>query len=207
MKIIMSNTKIDKKPTRAELKKLKIDSIFTSAMTLLKQGGIESLSMRAIAENVGMSLSNLQYHFKTRDDLLVSLLGNFLNEYILESKLNDNEKTKENSELDVIYHQLLTHESMDRCALVFKEIWAYSHRSDRMNVALSNYYMKLHELLCDILSLWSADARISHKNIVRCVDIILPFFEGYCITKSTFQRDPKELSKDLKDISSKILFE
>lgn len=203
----MSNIKIDKKPTRAELKKLKIDSIFASAMTLLNQGGIESLSMRAIAENVGMSLSNLQYHFKTRDDLLVALLGNFLREYIHESKLNDDEKTEEDAELDVIYHQLLTHESMDRCALVFKEIWAYSHRSDRMNEALSSYYKKLHELLCGILSIWATDDRINHKNIARCVDIILPFFEGYCITKSTFQRDPKKLSKDLKDISSRILFE
>lgn len=201
----MAPSKIGTKPSRAELKMIKVKSIFSSAMKLLNEGGIESLSMRAVSEDAGMSLSNLQYHFKTRDDLLVALLGDFLQEYIRESQVISDNGLQSNFSLKSFYFLLLTHESMDRCAIIFKEIWAYSHRSNRLNDAITEYYKNLHKLLCSVISQWDENAQITDKNIIKCVDVILPFFEGYCITKSSIQSDPKVISEDLEKISLTIL--
>jgi len=59
----------------------KIDHIYSCTTALLKDVGSEGLSMRKVAQKADMSLSNVQYYFKTKELLLAGLLKSFLEEY------------------------------------------------------------------------------------------------------------------------------
>ena len=48
----------------------KIETILDETTTLLKNKGDFSVTMRKVAQLCGMSLSNLQYYFKNKDELL-----------------------------------------------------------------------------------------------------------------------------------------
>ncbi len=61
--------------------KPKIEHMLNCAMTLLKDSGDQGLTMRKIAETANMSLSNVQYYFKTKELLLGALLEGFLLAY------------------------------------------------------------------------------------------------------------------------------
>jgi AcrR family transcriptional regulator len=62
-------------------------SILTAGRTLLIRDGAGGFSMRKVAIAAGISLGNLQYHYKTKDDLLEGMLDWFLIEYTRELEL------------------------------------------------------------------------------------------------------------------------
>ena len=47
--------------------------ILTNSLDLFNQDGISNVSLRLIADKVGISVGNLQYHFKKREDIIEAL--------------------------------------------------------------------------------------------------------------------------------------
>ncbi len=117
-----------------------------------------------------MSLGNLQYHYKNKEELLSAILNDFLTQY-----LEENWGERENCSLEQIFLQILTHSSFDSCAIVFKELWSLSTRSDAINGMLDQFYQQTHELFCQLLTA-SCDFSVEDENIARIVNILLPFF-------------------------------
>ncbi len=50
------------------------DRIVKAARQRLVDGGLEALVMRELAERLGIKLGNLQYYFRTRDDLILQVI-------------------------------------------------------------------------------------------------------------------------------------
>ena len=50
--------------------KARVGAILAAARALFIQGGYPEMTMRQVAENVGMTLSNLQHYFPSREALL-----------------------------------------------------------------------------------------------------------------------------------------
>ena len=50
------------------------DRIVKAARQRLVDGGFEALVMRELADSLGMKLGNLQYYFRTRDDLILEVI-------------------------------------------------------------------------------------------------------------------------------------
>jgi len=65
----------------------KIEHLLNCAMDILKESGDQGLTMRKVAEAAGMSLSNVQYYFKTKELLLGALLEGYLLEYATSMQL------------------------------------------------------------------------------------------------------------------------
>lgn len=63
--------------------------IQAAAMDLFMTRGVEKTSLREIAEELGITKAALYYHFRSRDELLRSLVDPFLEE--VEALLNDTE--------------------------------------------------------------------------------------------------------------------
>lgn len=61
--------------------KARVDLILETAKALFIQGGYAEMTMRQVAERVGMSLSNLQHYFPSREALLQALLEDVRKSY------------------------------------------------------------------------------------------------------------------------------
>lgn len=173
--------------------------------TLLIEVGIGGLTMRKIAAAAGISLGNLQYHFATREDVLLAVLVRFLEPY--EQRF---EKPPEHDAgtiveaLKPIYLETLTRPDFDACATIYKEVWAASSHSLEMRDALLTYYRRLNAFHRNVLRTFAAPGT-PHAKIERAAAAMLPVLEGYCITKEAVDVPAETLAEDWAKMAAAIL--
>ncbi len=184
--------------------KPKIEHMLNCAMTLLKESGDQGLTMRKIAETANMSLSNVQYYFKTKELLLEALLEGFLVDYAESMQLlsvSDNHDSEK--KLKLFASLILNYIDNSDCIIVFKEIWVIAERNSGVKKAVNKYYKKLHAILFEALK-QAAPENCQDQQVTNAVAILLPFIEGYCITSSNLNVSTQQLSQQLGFILYKI---
>jgi AcrR family transcriptional regulator len=183
----------------------KKEHILNSAMAILKESGDQGLSMRKVAEKSEMRLSNLQYYFKTKELLLAALLEAFLLDYAKSMQSHsflEHEDPEEQLKQLVLY--ILNDIETGECAVVFKELWAIAERNVAVKKAIDSYYQDLHIMLFNALEKIASD-NCTTQQINSVVGILLPFIEGYCITRSNLRVSTEELSDHLATLLYKLL--
>jgi AcrR family transcriptional regulator len=175
----------------------KIEHILNCAMNILKESGDQGLTMRKVAEAAGISLSNVQYYFKTKELLLAALLEGFLLEYAESMQLlslphQDNPEKK----LALLALHILTDIENSDCAVIFKEIWAIAERNSAVKKAVDEYYQKLYAILFEALK-QAAPENCEQQQLDNAVVIVLPFIEGYCITSFNLKASTEKVSEQL----------
>jgi AcrR family transcriptional regulator len=60
---------------------LRVEEVLSAAEELLKRHGAEGLSVRAVAQQVGISVGNLQYYFPTRASLLDAVFQRYASSF------------------------------------------------------------------------------------------------------------------------------
>ncbi len=73
------------------------DKILKSALRLFNEKGISQVSLRDIASEMGISLGNLTYHFKKREDIIDALYLSLVNKF--DVVVNENLGTKNQLQL------------------------------------------------------------------------------------------------------------
>ncbi|WP_068111966.1 TetR/AcrR family transcriptional regulator [Tropicimonas marinistellae] len=165
--------------------------ILDATEALLLEIGNAELTMRKVASRAGISLGNLQYHFSTREDLLLALLLRFLEPY----EANLNRRAADGSAdltetLHSLFREVLTHPDFDRYSVIFKEIWAAATHSADIRAALDAYYVRLAAFYRSFLEGAGADA----LQAERAVLILLPLLEGSCVTRKAIGRPAEDLA-------------
>ena len=56
------------------------EKILATSLSLFNQSGVESITTRHIARELGMSQGNLHYHYPNKNEILNALFENFMNE-------------------------------------------------------------------------------------------------------------------------------
>ncbi|MGL6261923.1 TetR/AcrR family transcriptional regulator [Vibrio sp. WXL103] len=165
-------------------KKSKADKILDVAIELLKQEGDFALTMRRVALQTDMSLSNVQYYFKTKDELLTSMADRYFQQCLAE--LGEYPCIDSREGLHQFIRELLVHghELSDMCR-IFREYWAISTRNSVIDDYLMNFYQSLVNVVSDILRPLAHD----EASLTRTVSILVPFVEGYSITARALPRD------------------
>lgn len=167
-------------------------AIVVAACDLLEQEGGHQLTMRKVAARVGISLGNLQYHYANRDRLLEALLADFLAQYAkdMQSRMP---KTSGNwrSDLSALIEAILSDPGFDRCARLFREIWALTQHGDGQEQILTGYYSELQQFYAaSFRQLVGSD--IDQANIDHAVAVAMPMIEGYCVTGTALGQSPSE---------------
>lgn len=181
------------------------DLILDVTETLLVEIGNGELTMRKIAVAADISLGNLQYHFATREALLLALLARFLEPY--EARIQNTPRDLPEDMLGALtklFEEALCLPNLDRCATIYKEIWAASSHSPEMQDALKTYYGRLLEFYRTVLTQVAPPDTMPAK-INRAAAALLPLLEGYCVTKDAVDGPIAEIAQDWAKMTTALM--
>lgn len=158
-------------------KSAKVERILDIAIELLKTEGDFGVTMRKVASVADMSLSNVQYYFKTKDDLLKAVADRYFQQCL--DDLRALPVMEEEKALRPIVSMLLSHghELSDMCR-IFREYWAISTRNESIESYLSDYYQTMVVVMKEKIAPLAKD----QTSQSRAVSILIPFVEGYSVT-------------------------
>ena len=129
------------------LNNAKAQEIIECGLRLLDEKGNQGLTMRGVATKAGISLGNLQYHFKDKDQLLKGMIDFYLAQCsnVVNSKEISEVVTANitQSQLEELLHLVLNNEDMKGLCRTFREFWAISTRNEEIDKYLHHYYLLL----------------------------------------------------------------
>lgn len=163
-------------------KEERLNKILATTIDLLIKEGAENLSMRKVAKNASLTLSNLQYYYKDKNLLLISTA-----EFYFESckkelsqaiKLLSVDSTPvKDVFLEKILNMLLIDGRSSHQTLMFQEIWTLAARNKELQDAVETYYKTYCLWMIDLVSTFC-------KKPEEIVSFLIPFVEGYTIVNN-----------------------
>ena len=154
--------------------------VMAHALELLIDVGYQGLTMRSIADRCGMSLSNVQYYFRTKEDLISEIADRYFGECntILLTFFEKQGPVENRKALHNLVGLFLEHgrEMTDMCR-VFRELWAIGSRNESVAELLDRHYRRIGATLSRYMKYPSA----SPAKLKRMVALFLVISEGYSI--------------------------
>jgi len=112
--------------------------ILNTALTIIQADGYAALTMRNLANASAMKLGSLQYHFKTRDELIEAIADHILDEY--STLWNSSNDVFETVSLPVFIDFLLGNIALLESARLWPQLWAWGLVEPRMKCMLEKIY-------------------------------------------------------------------
>lgn len=178
----------------------KIEKILDIAIELLKNEGDFGVTMRKVATLADMSLSNVQYYFKNKDELLKAMADRYFQQCLIE--MNSQPALTKKEELEPLVNAFLVHghETSDMCRL-FREYWAISTRNEAIQAYLEEYYQTLSAVMSEKLQPLAVD----EQALSQAVSLFIPYAEGYSVTAKSLPEGLNSMSSVLKNLLWKCL--
>jgi len=155
--------------------------IIERTLSLLKEIGMEGLTMRKVANEAGMSLGNLQYHYKDKAALLSELADSYFDICLGELKSytpQNSNWTREEQRYALIGFYLDHVDHISDMCRIFRELWALSTRDSSVEQQMNEYYRQLVVTLTGLLTpLCGGEEAAQYVT-----QLLIPYFEGYSIT-------------------------
>lgn len=177
--------------------------ILDSSLNIIRKQD-DSFSMRRVAEETNISLGNLQYHFKTKDDLLIAVINYHIELYneMMQQFLED----KEIEGKDVLLKGIQLVLETETTFLNFNIDQIFTKLSDTGNLrelVKDKFYNNLFELICSLLKKVSPSA--TDESLNRAASILLPFFDSYLSMNRYIKLTPDEIRDTLVEIIWELL--
>ncbi|MEM9139663.1 MAG: TetR/AcrR family transcriptional regulator [Pseudomonadota bacterium] len=177
--------------------------ILDCALHLLKETGDASLTMRKLAERAGMRLSNVQYYFKSRDDVLKAMATRYFKECAEEIRRltqdTPGSTVRERAHLLILTGLRHGDELSDMCR-IFRELWAMSSRNKVIRDHMADYYRTFASLISGFVL--GETAEQERRDMLS--SLLLPFFEGYSVTASSVPLSTEQVADMLTDLSLSV---
>lgn len=182
----------------------KSEKIIDCALELLKTQGDHGVTMRQVAQCSEMSLSNAQYYFKNKDELLKAMADRYFGACIedIRGQASITAKGDTDAELSEMLMGFLKHglEVSEMCR-IFREYWAIATRNEVIEQHLTDYYKSMVEALSNNLHAVAA----SPVAVDKAVSLIIPYVEGYSITANALPIDVEEANRMFVKMVAAIL--
>ncbi len=155
----------------------RVEEILNAATLVLIEDGYASFTMRRIAEKADVRLSNLQYYFKIKEDLLNALLKRTFDNYTiaLEEVARTHKGSPKSRFMMTIDYLLKDQEDQASCA-IFWELWALAGRDRSVAAIMNAYYTAYLEQVTDAIRGVSPD--MPKRRAQRHAGAIVALIEG-----------------------------
>jgi AcrR family transcriptional regulator len=172
-------------------KEERLNHILKTTITLLSEEGAEKLSMRKVAKNANLSLSNLQYYYKDKDLLLIATVKYYFEscqEEVTQAIALLTAERMPSTEvfLRKLLNMLLLEGKSNDQVLMFQEIWTLSARNEELKRAVETYYKNYCTWLIDLISMFAKEPEV-------IVSLLVPFIEGYTIVNNVIPLDKERI--------------
>ncbi|MCV9386457.1 TetR/AcrR family transcriptional regulator [Reichenbachiella ulvae] len=171
-----------------------VQNILQTATDILLKEGQGQMSMRRVAKEANITLSNLQYYFKDQSSLLIAMIEAYFNWCLSEVKENLNKQPENFKQFleDILNDHLIEGGKTAQCSM-FKEIWALTTRDPQINDAVHTYYKKYCQEVIAVIADHSSRPE-------QLVSLILPYVEGYSIMGTSIPLNKSETIQMLVQI-------
>lgn len=177
--------------------------IIEAARQVLVREGSNSFSLRKVASEAGLSLSNVQYYYPTRLALLEGILAGFIEEYqdYLSGHLVAPGGSKET--LTAFIQEILVDESRNEEIRFFRSLFTFADQ-DSLAGQLDAFYSEVYRLLCTGLGRLSGREADS-SQVHRAASLLLPYLNGYGMVCSSLGLNLEESARDLADCAWELV--
>lgn len=151
--------------------------IIQTTISILRQEGAGGLTMRKVAKQADIRLSNLQYYYKDKTALLEATIADYFRQNELEVA-NSLAVLPANLPFVALLEQILEQSLIngndsEHCAM-FREIWALATKMPSIDALVKHYYQQYNTWLCEQLTPYS-------KQPALIVSLLMPYVEGYSL--------------------------
>lgn len=155
----------------------RVDEILDAATAILVEEGYAQFSTRKIASRVGIRLSNVQYYFPTKQDLLQALLQRSMDRYYaaLTEKLAAGPRTAKARLRYSVDYVVRSHED-PRNIRFFTELWALAAHDPEASRVMDAFYTRWCENAADLIMELSPGA--SRNKAMRRAALIIALVDG-----------------------------
>ncbi|WP_196223261.1 TetR/AcrR family transcriptional regulator [Roseibium sp. RKSG952] len=178
--------------------------ILDCALKLLIETGDAGLTLRKLAESADMRLSNVQYYFRSRDDLLAAMVARYFSEctaQMVQLMRQSQARTLRDRVYFFIRAGLVHGDELSDMCRAFREIWAISSRNDVIDQCLMGYYRSV----ADVLAEFVIGGETGTKSADRLMTLLVPYFEGYSITARSLPLDAGAAATMLTELALSVL--
>ncbi|MGH1339123.1 MAG: TetR/AcrR family transcriptional regulator [Aureispira sp.] len=155
----------------------KTATIIQTTIIILRCEGAGGLTMRKVAKQAAMRLSNLQYYYKDKNALLEATIADYFRQNEIEvtnSLAALPQDISFVSLLEIVLEQSLIHgNDSERCAM-FREIWALATKMPSIDALVKHYYQQYNDWLKEQFTPYSTQPEL-------IVSLLMPYVEGYSL--------------------------
>jgi AcrR family transcriptional regulator len=184
----------------------RVDEILDAAAGILVEEGYAELSTRKIAARVGIRLSNVQYYFPSKQDLLQALVERSIKDYYdtLQARIAKGSKSPKAQLLYSIDYVLASHARPD-VGTLFKELWALAaHDADAARV-MDAFYERWRSMAADTVQ--QLNPKLTRRRAERRAVLIIGMVDGHVLLTGKDSAEPaalKNIAKDMRDAALAI---
>lgn len=175
---------------------------------IISKGGIEEATLSKIAKHMGVHKSLLTYYFKTKEEMIISLVDFITDKYLrtfydMVSRIEDPRKRLEAS-LDVIFSQHWVRVIDYR---VFYSCFYLSIVNEKIRIRFKKMYDIMKEVLVKDLEIFKNEGIIEIENPEETAVFIISMIEGfdYYLVVSGYDRKLEDYSTYLRNQIVKML--
>lgn len=180
----------------------KIPLIIECTLEILRDQGDQGLSMRKVAARAGMSLGNLQYYFRNKDELLLGLADVYFERCSTDFRRSLAERGPEGrrATLEFMVEYGLDYATSETCQL-FRELWGIAVRNERIRERMHGYYELYAASIEEVLAPFAQGP----DSVAKAATLFIPFFDGYGLVSTPLPLDREAVSKMLLNIVESVL--
>lgn len=160
--------------------------IVATAWQLYADKGIDNVRTHDIAEEIGLTASAINYHFKTKTALLEAALR-----YSLEIIASTRDLTNSEDPLAALRHFARVHAGVDlkvrRVWSIWLQSWAKAVVDERSRINLAAVYGEWLNMILGVIEAGQANGAIRQGDSQRMVKSLSIFIDGLGVARSTGQ--------------------
>lgn len=166
-------------------------AVLDAAAALLVEEGAAGLSTRKVAARAGMHAGNVQYYFRTKQDLVRALLERCIGEgrERVGARLESARGSAKEKLLGAIEEILADQCSPEGCAL-FREVWALAAHDEEVAAVVRGFYRDYIAEVATVLR--QASPRLGAAAATRVATLVVAMLEGLSVVEDAPARRPAD---------------
>lgn len=143
------------------------EAIVSAAADVLVTRGNAGLTLKRVADAAGVSVGNLNYHFRTKENLLEALIERTLSSYSTRfTELLSRDRSVDGNALTDLVRWVMDDSTSREYTLLFRELWAMASQNPAICSAMDKFYDRS---IAAAMELLSSRADIPHNDDLRAL--------------------------------------